>query len=270
MKSRLTITLSKDILSKVDKSIDGKKVRNRSHAIERLIIKSLKPKITTAVILAGGKKGSGAISPLTKIDNKTLICTMVDHLVGHGITKIIVCPGENYELIRKELGTGSRFGALILYIEEDKLLGTAGILKKVEEHVSKDDFLVVHGDVLTDIHLKAFIKFHDSEGGVATIAVKPRLSEKKFGKVTLAGNKIVKFDHKGDRGISIVNTGMYIFKNKIFNELSDKTPSTLEKDIFPKLAKRGKLSAYLFQGIWFDIARPNSLKEAKKRWKNHA
>ena len=270
MKSRLTITLSKDILSKVDKTIDGKKVRNRSHAIERLIVKSLKPKISTAVILAGGKKGKGMFPPLTKFNGKSLICMMADHLVSHGITKIIVCPGENYDVIYKELGTGSRFGAHILYIEEDGLLGTAGILKKVEEHVSKDDFLVVHGDVLTDIHLRAFIKFHDSEGGVATIAVKPRLSEKKFGKVTLAGNKIVKFDHKGARGISIVNTGIYIFKNKIFKELSDKTPSTLEKDIFPRLAKRGKLSAYLFQGIWFDIGKPDSLREAKKRWRNHA
>ena len=270
MKSRLTITLSKDILSKVDKTIDGKKVRNRSHAIERLVSKSLKQKITTAVILAGTKKEKGKFPSLIKIEGKSLICMMADHLVSHGITKIIVCPGKNYDSIYKELGTGSRFGAHILYVEEDELMGTSGILKKVKEHVYKDDFLVVHGDVLTDIHLKAFVKFHEAEGGVATIAVKPRLSEKKFGKVTLVGNKIVKFDHKGSKGISIVNTGIYIFKNKIFKEILDKTPSTLEKDIFPKLAKRGKLSAYLFQGIWFDLGKPDTLSEAKRRWRTHA
>ncbi len=57
---------------------------------------------------------------------------------------------------------------------------------------------------------------------------------------------------------------------EIFNEIPTKTLSTLEKDVFPSLAKKGKLTAFLFQGVWFDISRPSSLNEAKKRWKRHA
>ncbi len=139
----------------------------------------------------------------------------------------------------------------------------------VRKHISKESFMVVHGDVLTDIHLKSFIQFHEEEGGTATIAVKPRIAERKYGKAILQGNRIVKFDFRGgDKGISIVNTGIYLFTPDIFSEIPTKTPSTLEKDVFPNLARKGKLSAFLFQGIWYDISRQGTLNQAKKRWKS--
>ncbi len=111
------------------------------------------------------------------------------------------------------------------------------------------------------------MKFHQDETSIATMAVKPRLAEKKYGKVILQGNKIVDFvGQKGDRGLSIVNAGIYLFEPEIFNYIPNKTPVYLDIDVFPKLARKGRLSAYIFQGIWYDISRKDDYQEAKNRW----
>jgi NDP-sugar pyrophosphorylase family protein len=100
------------------------------------------------------------------------------------------------------------------------------------------------------------------------MVVKLRLAEKKYGKVVMQGNKIVEFvGATDDRGISVVNGGVYIFNSDIADYIPSKTPSYLEKDVFPALAKQGKLSAYIYQGICFDVSRPESYKKALKQWK---
>ncbi|MGD8744536.1 MAG: sugar phosphate nucleotidyltransferase, partial [Candidatus Woesebacteria bacterium] len=125
-----------------------------------------------------------------------------------------------------------------------------------------------HGDVLTDLNLERLAKFHADEKPAASMVVKLRLAEKKYGKVVMQGNKIVEFvGATDDRGISVVNGGVYIFNSDIADYIPSKTPSYLEKDVFPALAKQGKLSAYIYQGICFDVSRPESYKKALKQWK---
>ena len=121
--------------------------------------------------------------------------------------------------------------------------------------------------VLTDFDLGRFMEFHKQEESMATIAVIPRIAEKKFGKVMISGNKITKFvSEEGEKGISIVNAGVYILEPEIFNLLSGKTPLYFENDIFPVLANRRELSAYIFQGKWYEVSRYKDYKIAKKKW----
>jgi NDP-sugar pyrophosphorylase family protein len=109
--------------------------------------------------------------------------------------------------------------------------------------------------------------FHLQEKTLATMAVKPRDAEKKYGKVMLQGNRITEFSEKGSsEGISIINTGVYLFHPDVLKLIGEDTPAQFEVDVFPKLAALNELSAFLFQGIWFDISDSESYLGAKSRW----
>ena len=257
MKSRLTITLTKNVLKKVDKLVDGKDIRNRSHAIEHLIRKSLTPAVNKAIILAGGKIKGETLPLLSLINHRPLLFVLIEHLKKYKVTEFIICAGKHEGEIKKILNNGEAAGIKIIYSKESKPLGTAGAVKNAEKYLSNESFLVVHGDVLTGMNFENFIEFHEREDVIATMAVKPRKSEKNYGKVLLQGNKITDFIglDKEERGISIVNTGVYLFEPEILDLIPDKFPSSFEKDIFPRLAKTGELGAFIFQGVWADVSK---------------
>jgi NDP-sugar pyrophosphorylase family protein len=268
-KARLTITLPEDLLNQVDRQIDGFTIRNRSHAVETLIRRSLTPVVSTAVILVGGNSKGGELAALQPIHDRRLIHIMVNHLSDYGIRNMIVLAGRQEEAIRNALGDGVSTGITIHYAKEDVPLGTGGALKLAEGYLTHGPFLVVHGDVLSNIDLTDFVNFHNNENRIATIAVKPRNAEPKYGKVMLQGNRITDFiDEDRSEGISIINTGVYIFEPEILSLLDEGQVAKLETDIFPRLAEMGELSAFLFQGIWFDISAPENYLLAQERWQH--
>ncbi len=266
MKTRLTITLDKDLLKRIDTLIDKKTIRNRSHAIESLVSETLAQRIKYAVILAGGRKNKKCVS-LRNINGRTLLHYQIDHLKHYGIKRIIICAGKFAKDIKMIFGDGTELGVSICYISEPKTLGTAGAVRAARKYTKDHKFLVLHGDVLTDIDLLRLFEFHKTEGCIATIAVKPRLAERKFGKVYIAGNKITQFiEDEGKRGISIVNAGVYIFDPDIFDYFPKRNPAYFEKDVFPNLARGRDLSAYIFQGKWYEVSRYKDYLKAKEKW----
>lgn len=266
-KTRLTITLSENILNAIDASINGVTVKNRSHAIETLIKKSLSPTVKTAVILAGGNKHEKQHPSLIKIGKGYLLTHIINNLKNNNINNIIICIHKTDTEIMRVFGKGENYGVKIEYLIEEYPMGTGGAVKKAKELVKNSPFLVVHGDTLTNIDLSSLFSFHFSEKSLATIAVKPRLGEPKYGQVFIEGNKITKFLATSDNtGISIINTGIYVFDPKIFELFPAKEVFSLETDVFPKLAKHKQLTASIFQGMWFDITDKDSLKKAKNRW----
>jgi len=266
-KARLTITLDKDLLRQVDQMIDHASIRNRSHAIESILRESLSPTVSTAVILAGGKASTDPHPALLPIDDKQLIFVTLEHLTDYGIRRIFLLTGSDQPSFQEVLGDNHVFGAKVTFVQEETPLGTAGAVKAIEDQLNHEPFLVIHADVLTNINLADFIVFHKQEKTLATIAVKPRDAEKKYGKVMLQGNKITEFSEKEkSEGISIINTGVYILQPDVLNLIKAGIPAQFEIDVFPKLAAIHELSAFLFQGIWFDISDTESYLGARNRW----
>lgn len=266
-KTRLTITLSQNILDSVDAMINGINIRNRSHAIETLVKKSLSPTVQTAIILAGGHHDQEPQPALTKIGKGYLLTHIIDNLKNNHINNIIICISKTDTEIMRIFGKGDNYGVKIEYLVEEYPLGTGGAVKKAKELIKNSPFVVVHGDTLANIDLASLFNFHFAEKSLATIAVKPRLGEPKYGQVFIQGNKITKFLATSDNtGISIINTGFYVFDPKIFELFPAKEVFTLEKDVFPNLAEHKQLTASIFQGLWFDITDKDSLKLAKEKW----
>lgn len=252
-KQRLSITLSQSTLSQIDQLIDKKKVRSRSHAIETLLQKQLKPDVATAVILAGGKTSNPkTIKPLLTYQKKPLIFHIIDHLRDFGVSQFVILTSAQAKslstILKKKYPNLS-----IKYRYEKDPLGTAGALKSAKELLN-ESFYCFHGDVFTDINLHELASFHYQHQGVCTIAVKPRMSHQSFDNISAQGNKVIAFQPKDNsQRPSLVNSGIYLFEPEIFDHIPDKKPSMLEKDVFPKLASTNQLFAFTFEGIWLDI-----------------
>jgi len=275
-RKRLTITLKKDLLSLVDEIIDGSRIRNRSHAIEYLLTQSLGPKIKKVLILAAGR--GIKMRPLTYEIPKTLIPVKgkpileysIDLLRDNGFKDIYIFIGHLGEKIVSHFGDGSRFGVKITYIKEKKEQGTAAPLRVTKKYLRKAPFIMLYGDVLIDINIKDFVEFHQSHGGLATMAVTSSDNPYEFGVVGLHGNKVVKFREKPEKkkGVShLINAGFFAFNPKIINYIPTKGYSMLEKDVLPKLTNEGQLYGYPFEGQWYDVGTPEIYEEVLKEWK---
>lgn len=266
-------------MKRIDEIIDKTKIRNRSHAIEYLLNEALKPKVKKAYILAGGK--GVKMRPFTHEIPKTLLPVkgkpileyQIDLLKNADIREIFILVGHLGEKIKYHFGDGSKFGVKINYLEQKKKeIGTGYALYLAKNFFLKETFLVLYGDELVEIHLKDFIDFHIASGGIATLALtlieKPTLTL--YGVAKLRGKKIVEFVEKPSREKRLsqaLNAGVFCFEPKIFDYLLPKKNLSLERDIFPRLAKEGKLCGYLFEGKWFDVGTPEIYAKAIKEWK---
>ncbi len=275
-KDRLTITLRKDILAKIDHLIDKTNIRNRSHAIETLLSQALAPRLDTAVILAGGK--GVKLRPLTyelpkslvPVKGRPLLEYTIELLKNANVKNIIICLGYLGEKIIKHFGDGEKFGVKIRYCQEEKPVGTAGALREAASWIN-GTFLTLHGDILTKINLFDLLHFHSKENLIATMALTTTSETEAFGNVRVRGTRILEFLEKPKKGHSLsllINAGIYVFTPAIFSYIPKKGVSFLEEDIFPLLAKDGKLAGFTFDGAWFDITTSASYEKALKLWQS--
>ncbi|MFH1575450.1 MAG: sugar phosphate nucleotidyltransferase [Candidatus Nealsonbacteria bacterium] len=274
-RKKITISIRDEMLKRVDRIIDRTSIRNRSHALEYLLSQALEPKINHALILAGGR--GARMKPITEeipkmllpIAGKLLLEHQIELLRDSNIRDIVILLGHLGEKIKYHFGDGSRFGVKINYLEQKtKEIGTAYALNLAKNYFSSTPFLMMYGDVLAEINLKDFIDFHSSSGSLSTVALSSIEKTLPYGMVRLRGKNIVEFIEKPQKeGLSkVINAGIFCFEPGIFDYLSSKTNLSLEKDVFPKLAKEGKLTGYLFEGKWFDIGTPAIYEKAIKEW----
>jgi NDP-sugar pyrophosphorylase family protein len=170
--------------------------------------------------------------------------------------------------IKEYFGNGSRLGVNISYIEEKEELGTAGPLNLAKDKLN-ETFIMCNGDVLANIDLNDLASFHEDREGVATIALTAVSNPSRFGAARLRGDNILEFIEKppvGKEPSNLINAGVYILEPEVLKYIP-KGRAMMEKDVFPKLAKKGKLFGYHFDGQWFDTGTPESYETAIKSWK---
>jgi len=274
MKERITITLDKELIGQIDKRIDGNIIKNRSQQIEILLTKSLgtyKPE--KAVVLIGGK--GTRLRPITykipkcmiDVNGKTITEHLFDLLKKYGIRDVILSVGYMKEKVKEHYEDGSKFGVNITYVEDDEPLGTAGPLKLAKEHLH-DSFIVTNGDELKNINIPRMFRLHKRKDALATIALTTVTDPSQYGVARLSGSRILEFvekPKKDDAPSNLINAGFYIMEPEVLDMIPDGF-SMLEKDVFPKLAKEGRLRGFPFEGQWFDIGNLERYEAAKKKW----
>lgn len=271
MRTRITITISADLLTQIDSIIDHRQIRNRSQAIESLLTSVISPTIDTAVILAGGSKystSSSTPSPaLASIGGVPLIARTLDHLNQFRFRHIIICTNQNQTRLQQVVTQYTPPGLKISYSFESSPLGTGGALKKASSLIPHKPFLLLHADVLTNINLEDFRNYFHHQHKLASVAIKPRPGKITYGKVYLQGNTVVDYQHsETETPISLINTGIYLFDYSCLELLPKTSKFNLEKTLLPALIKQQQITGFTFQGIWYDITNPQDRQEANTRW----
>ena len=277
-RKRITITINQSLINLLDETIDGAKIRNRSHAIEYLLSKSLLPQVAKAVILAGGR--GLKMRPFTYEMPKSLISVkgrpILEHTIEllreNNIRDIVISIGYLGEKIRTYFGDGSRFGVKINYVEQglNGEAGTGGALAAVRHLINDQAFIMMHGDVLADINLIDLMEFHRNQNKIATMALTTVKDSSPWGVVKLHGMEIKEFREKpkDNENLSrLINAGIYILEPNIFDYFPKRSKSfRLEKVVIPHLAEARQLAGFMFEGKWFDIGTPEIYERVIKEW----
>jgi NDP-sugar pyrophosphorylase family protein len=276
MKERITITLDKDIIKQIDSRIDGIKIKNRSHAVEFLTSKALgNSGIKKAFILAGGK--GTRLRPITHeipkpmipVHERPILEHVIELLKKYEIRDIIIAIGYKGGKIKEYFGNGSKFGVKITYVEEKEKLGTAGPLR-LAKNLLTETFVMTNADELKDIDLDDMYQFHKKNNSMATIALTTVKDPSAYGVAKMQGSKIIEFVEKPKKEKApskLINAGLYILEPEIIKHIPSKRGEIkIETEVYPKIAKMGRLFGYPFSGQWFDTGTPDRYAKALKNW----
>ena len=218
-----------------------------------------------AIILAGGRgKRLRPITdkipkPLIPINSMPLIERTIKYLKKYGINEIIISSGYRSNKIESFLKKKKNFGCQIIFSIEKTPLGTGGAIKKALKYVEEESFLVLNGDVVTNIDLRKILKKPN------TIAANELKT--KFGTMDIKNNKILKFNEKKDIMNVWMNSGIYHLSKNIDKIIPKK--GSLEGIVFPKMAKNKTLDVVKFKNIlWFSIDSHKDIEECSKEIKS--
>ncbi len=217
-----------------------------------------------AVVMAGGEGTrlrpltSNRPKPLVPILNKPIAQHIIEHLKQAGITDIVVTLYYLAEEIQSYFGDGSDLGVNLYYSIEDTPLGTAGSVKKAEEWLKDDAFIIVSGDALTDIDVSKALAYHKKNQAQATLVLQQVENPLEFGVViTDDQGSIQRFLEKpswGEVFSDTVNTGMYIIEPGVLDLMEPGKNYDWSQDIFPRMLAEGQpLFGYVLDEYWTDV-----------------
>jgi len=202
-----------------------------------------------AIILAGGRgKRLRPITdyvpkPLISIKNIPIIEWQIKYLKKFGISEVIICSGYKTEMIENYL-KNKKLGIKITFSIENKPLGTGGAIKKAGKKIKDKSFIVINGDIITNIDLEKLMK---KENSIASIQLKTN-----FGILQTDKDKIIKFDEKKEIKKIWMNAGIYHLNKESIKELPN--VGDIEKTLFPDYAKKEKLSTIKFTNSkWYSV-----------------
>ena len=222
-----------------------------------------------AVVLVGGE--GTRLRPLTLTTPKQMlpivehpmIERVLGHLANHGIDDAVLSLGYRPDAFINAFPDGTVAGIRISYAVEPTPLDTAGAIRFAADHVGIDEtFLVVNGDVLTDLDISALIDFHQDHGSEATISLTPVDDPSVFGVVpTDANGKVEAFIEKPPRDeipTNLINAGTYVLEPSVLARIPEGRRVSIERETFPQLVEDGSLYAQGSDVYWIDTGTPDA------------
>jgi len=223
-----------------------------------------------ALILAGGEGTrlrpltSTVPKPVVPLVDRPFVRFMLDWLHGHGVDDVVMSCGHLASGVRNVLGDGSALGIRLRYVEEPRPLGTGGALKYAEPLLD-ERFLMLNGDVLTDIDLTTQVVQHERTGATATLALTPVEDPSAYGLVrTLPNGEVTEFVEKpapDEIDTRNISAGAYVLERRVLDLLEADEPASIERDVFPRLVGAG-LYGCVSDNYWLDIGTPERYLEA--------
>lgn len=220
-----------------------------------------------AVIQAGGK-GTRLRpytmvlpKPLMPVGSMPVIEMLLKWLRRDGFSEVYITIGYLGHLIRSLCGDGSQWGLNIVYSQEPEPLGTIGPLSLIREHLD-ESFLVLNGDLITDLDLRAFVQYHRDHQGTMTVGVTEKKVKLDLGILESKDNRIIEFQEKPTKRFQ-VSMGIYCMEPKILDLIPPNVPFGFDDLMHIMLEDNYSVYTYKHDGLWMDIGREEDFKEAQ-------
>ncbi|MGE3962107.1 MAG: sugar phosphate nucleotidyltransferase [Dehalococcoidia bacterium] len=230
-----------------------------------------------AIVLVGGE--GTRLRPLTWRTPKALVPVLgrplLEHLLlnlkRHGVTSVTLAMTARNEAIRSAFGDGAPLGIQLDYAYEDTPLGSGGAIGAIASTWRADDggpwsepFLVVNGDVITDLDVSAMIARHRAKGAVLSLSLHEVEDPSPFGVVDIDGDgRIHRFVEKPkieDAPSRLINAGTWIFDARLIAMLDPTTFNRVEDGLFPRLCAEGEpVFGFHQSAYWADVGNPDAL-----------
>jgi len=220
-----------------------------------------------AVILAGGKGTrlkpytSVIPKPLVPVGERAILEILVTRLKKAGVDEIYICLNHFAEIIMAFFGDGSRFGLKINYSIEQEPLGTVAPIKLIRE--LPDHFLVMNGDLLTDLNFSDLFRYHLEGQSLLTVSTYIRNMKIDFGVIDVDEKSMLAkgFREKPEYTFS-VSMGVYVMNRKVLDFVPDSISFGFDDLMLTLLKKNEPARIYPYHGYWLDIGRPDDYEKA--------
>lgn len=226
-----------------------------------------------AILLAGGKGArlrpytATFPKPLVPLGDKPILEIVIRQLKKHGFDDIVISTGHLAGLIHSYFKNGEKLGVKIRYVTEEKPLNTAGALSLVDN--LRGDFLVMNGDILTDLNYRKMFDFHLEKKAAATIGVHERVQNIDFGVIEMGNDSLLQGYSEKPKMPLLVSMGINILNRKSVSHIKKNEPVGMP-DLLLRLKENGeKVYCFRDECRWLDIGRPDDYELAQKEILSH-
>jgi glucose-1-phosphate cytidylyltransferase len=209
--------------------------------------------------------------PLVEIGDKPIMWHIMKIYAYYGFKDFILCLGYKGEMIKEyflnyeamnndftiRLGRSNSLEFHSKHLENDwnvtlvdtgKYAQTGCRIKRIENYIDGEDFMVTYGDGVGNIDIKKLVEYHKTSKKIGTVTgVHP---SSRFGELVIKDKDIIEFSEKPQIKEGFINGGFFVFNKKFFRYLKDDDNCFLEREPLEKLSKDGELSVYLHEGFW--------------------
>lgn len=233
MQEKISISIDKDILARVDNFVDNNAIKKRSQAFEHIVREYFKGMMIEQLVILGGGEN-------VKIDENVVV-ENTKKLMKFNLKDVYIIGNDEFDSLQKKLG---KLNLNVYVIQEREPNGTAGALKLVEARISRT-FFVIFINIKFDFNASEMVKLHKQNNSIATIGVTLARKNTIPDNIVVEGNRIVSYNKTKNQ---FTNAGIYIFEPEIFYYLPKK--GSFDKHVFPRLAAERKLFSYIITENW--------------------
>jgi NDP-sugar pyrophosphorylase family protein len=200
--------------------------------------------------------------PLMPVGSKPVLELLLKWLRRNGIHDVYITTGYLGHLIRSFCGDGHQWNLRINYTDEPEPLGTVGALSLLRDELDTR-FLVLNGDLLTDLNLNAFVSCHRESGSPLTIATVEKDIRLDFGIIEGKDNRVCRFREKPHLR-HLVSMGVYCMEPEMLDHIPHGIPFGFDDLMYQMLDLGVPVSTFLHSGFWLDIGRPEDFQKAQE------
>jgi NDP-sugar pyrophosphorylase family protein len=198
--------------------------------------------------------------PMIKVAGRPILERLILHLVGFGIRKVYISINYHGDMIQTYFGDGSFFGCSIEYLSEKEALGTGGALSLLPKQPNHP-FIVMNGDLVTQVNIARLLEFHEQVKAEATIAGRTYQVELPYGIIETDEDRLVKLQEKPLIHY-LINAGIYVFNPEVLSLVPNEQYFPIIRLFDVLLEKKAFVGVYVLNEEWIDVGRHHELQRA--------